>query len=180
MMNTNYSRNMLFRKSALIFIIALIIPYAVMANGNMDSDKDYEGKLKETTARICSSLEAKTMTAAQAKSELSELRLRYRKEYTDESGKMDSVIDDLGNGVITAEQARDRFNELEELRLQERKREELHMEEQKKEELKIQEKQQNKTNNPDSDSKPDPNPSPDPKPNSSPNANKNEGGTGGK
>ncbi|MBF9015148.1 MULTISPECIES: hypothetical protein [unclassified Oceanispirochaeta] len=172
----------------MIFIIALVIPYAVMANGNMDSDRDYEGELKETTARICNSVEAKTMTAAQAKTELSELRLRYRKEYTDESGRMDSVIDDLGNGVITAEQARDRFNELEELRLQERKREELQLEEQTREQEKTQEKQQNKTNNPNPDSNPDPspspnpspNPSPDPEPNKSSNANKNGSGTGGK
>lgn len=168
MMNTNYSGNMLFRKTALIFIILLLLPYAVMAKGNSDSAKDYEVELQETTARICSSLEIKTMTATQAKSELSNLRLRFRMEYTDESGKMDSVIDDLAKGVITGDQARDRFRELEALRLQERTREELRLEEQKQEELRTQEKTQ--TNKPSSD----------PKSNSSSKANNNGNGSGEK
>ncbi len=188
-MNKNRGLSSVFlRKRALIvFIVLIILPLSLMANGAKNSDEEYEVQLQAMTEQICTSLELKEMTANEAKLQLDELRKQYKKEYTDGSGIMDSIIDGLANGEMTGEQARVRIRELEELRLQlreseelqrqERKREERLLEEQKREERQTQTQTQTQTqNNDSSENKPAPSPSPNPTPKPKPKSNRSGNG----
>jgi hypothetical protein len=186
-MNKNRGLSSVFlRKRALIvFIVLIILPLSLMANGAKNSDEEYEVQLQAMTEQICTSLELKEMTANEAKLQLDELRKQYKKEYTDGSGIMDSIIDGLANGEMTGEQARVRIRELEELRLQlreseelqrqERKREERLLEEQKREERQTQTQTQTQ-NNDSSENKPAPSPSPNPTPKPKPKSNRSGNG----
>ena len=111
-----------FMRTTLLILIILVIPQAIMARGAMDQGEKFEEELQEITEEICFALEAKEMTATQAKSTLSELRARFQKEYTDESGRMDAIIDAVANGEMTAEQAREGFMVLQQDRIAERDR----------------------------------------------------------
>ncbi len=143
--NKNFSGSSFFRQTTLILLFVLVLPYALMANGKAD----YEDQLARLTEEIVTSIDNEEMTADQAKSQLSELRLQYRKEYTDESGRMDALCDDLENDVITSEQA---LGEMEQLRQRSQERKELLLEEQKNEEQKTQTQKKANTTNADSNS----------------------------
>jgi len=129
-MNNKNGGNM-SRQTARIIMIAVLfalLPFSLFAKGGKDSE--YDRELKAATERICTSMETREMNAGEAKAILAEIRNRYRIEYTDESGRMDAIIDELASGVMTAEQARNQFKVLEQARLEERKREELQQREQ--------------------------------------------------
>ena len=134
-------------KTVIVLLIILLIPQAIMARGGMDQELKYEEELQEATEQICTALETKEMTAAQAKSLLSELRLRFRKEYTDESGRMDAIIDALANGEMTSEQARQGFMVMQQDRIAERERAQQQQQQLQEKQSEAQQQKQNQSDN---------------------------------
>lgn len=98
-------------KSKLILIIILIfsVPF-LQAKGAVEKDREYDALREDLFIQVLESVEAGEIPPAEGKGLLSELRSRYGKSFSDEEGILESLIDQVGEGRISAEEAFRQYN----------------------------------------------------------------------
>jgi len=111
-------------KRYLILIAILSIPYFSLYPSGIQDYREYQSELTEKFPIVVDSLAKGEITAAEAKGILGEIRTAYNISYNDESGIIDSFLDQLGEGEISRDNALLYFSYLKDKRIPELRREE--------------------------------------------------------
>jgi len=111
-------------KKYLILIAIFSIPYLPLFPSGLQDYREYQAELSQQFPAVVDSLAKGEITSTEAKDKLGEIRAAYNMSYTDESGIIDSFLDQLGEGEITKESALLYFSYLKDKRIPELRREE--------------------------------------------------------
>ena len=90
-------------------LIIGITPNEISAGGIRETNERYESEMKVTVDHLIAAVESGSMSAAEAKMQLAELRNRFRKNFDEEHGIVEALIDAIEDGEMTALEAQERY-----------------------------------------------------------------------
>ncbi len=89
----------------LVLPLLFLIPFSLFSKGSLEREQAYRDEIQNSFTRTVQAVEAGDMSGREAKSVLAQVRRKYNRSYTDFSGMLDSLIDDVEEGRIGSEEA---------------------------------------------------------------------------
>lgn len=93
------------RKNGIILLVFILPFTSLSASGAIERDREYREELETVCATLFYDLETGRMTPEEGKGLLEELRIRYGRPFTDSEGILESLIDQVGEFRMSADQA---------------------------------------------------------------------------
>ncbi|MBN2659511.1 MAG: hypothetical protein JXR86_20810 [Spirochaetales bacterium] len=96
-----------YRLILLLFILPVL---SLSARGAIERDREFREELESTCTNLFYNLESDKLTPEEAKDQLAELRSRFSRPFTDSDGILESMIDQVSESLLSADQALFEFN----------------------------------------------------------------------
>ena len=93
----------------LVVIVACITPQGISAGGGRENNQLYESEMKATVDHLTVAVESGDISAAEARTQLAELRNRFRKDFDEEHGVIEAFLDAIEAGDMSSTEAIERY-----------------------------------------------------------------------
>jgi hypothetical protein len=105
------------RLSLMLPFLFFLIPGSLFSKGSLEREQAYREEIQITFAHTVRAIDAGDMSGGEAKTLLAQVRRKHNRSYTDFSGMIDSLIDDVEEGRMDSGEAVLLYRERERQRL---------------------------------------------------------------
>lgn len=112
-----YNRNIIMKKLKIIAVFFIFPFVSLWAKGTTDQDLEYVQELETTCENLFYRIETGDLTPEESEMELAELRKRFSLPYTDSDGIIESIIVEIAESSLSANQAMFEFKLLQDSKL---------------------------------------------------------------